>query len=122
MRLVRPLLLASFALSAGCVMTTQYRGDKLSAKAEAPAIVDKEPTRAHRKAGRLTVLNDEGGETPETILAKLAQEGRKRGCDVLVCDISHRFTDGVAPGDDSTGLRYFQNRVDGAYADCEVFQ
>ena len=51
------------------------------------------------------------------MVARLAEEGRKRGCDVVVCDVNNRFIDGVK-SDNATGLRTWDGRPDGLIGEC----
>jgi hypothetical protein len=65
------------------------------------------------------------GETLEMMLARLGQEGGKRGCDVVVCNVNNSIVDGVQSSE-RTGVRYFSasdgNRVpDKVVGECELF-
>jgi hypothetical protein len=123
MRLTR-LFLGICALAGGCAHT-EFNGQAALPKGGPAQIVDKAPARAHRAIGRIKV-EKVIGETLETMLARLGDEGGKRGCDVVVCDVNHALVDGVST-DDTTGVRYFSDangvRVpDGVFGECDVFQ
>ncbi len=124
MRYARRSLLAAFALVAGCAHV-DYQGQSTVPKSAPVPIVSAAPARAHHALGRIAVEKIVG-ENLEMMLARLGQEGAKRGCDVVVCNVNNAIVDGVQSSD-PTGVRYFStydgNRVpDGVFGECEAFQ
>ena len=124
MRHARCSIIAAFALTAGCAHV-EYQGQPAVAKPGPAPIVSAAPSRPHRAIGRIAVEKIMG-EDLEMMLARLGQEGGKRGCDVVVCNVNNAIVDGVQSSD-PTGVRYFSTgsggRVpDGVYGECETFQ
>ena len=124
MRHARHFVLAAFALVAGCAHVT-YDGKTAVAKSGPVQVVAAPPSQAHRSLGEIKVEKILG-ETLEMMVARLGQEGGKRGCDVVRCNVNNSLVDGVQSSD-STGVRYFSagdgNRVpDEVVGECEQLQ